>query len=138
MVVVLGMNKAVGLLSYPPKQSGDPEFVRPHSEETAQLMDQEKKALVDEQYKYVKELLSKHEDKLLALSALLLQKEVLVTEDLVEILGERPYGLKDQYKKYVDVRKHLREEREAKEADTKEAGEESVEVEIGEKKVAHA
>jgi AFG3 family protein len=44
MVVVLGMNKAVGLLSYPPKQSGDPEFVRPHSEETAQLMDQEKKS----------------------------------------------------------------------------------------------
>jgi len=39
-----------------------------------------------------------------------------VTEDLVAVMGERPWGLKDQYKKFVDVRKHLKEERLAYEA----------------------
>merc|ERR1711985_150323 len=114
-VVVQGMNEAVGLLSYPPKQNGDPEFVRPHSEETARIMDQEKKRLVDDQYSFVKELLLEHKEKLKELADRLLIKEVLVTEDLVDVLGERPFGLKDQYKKFVDVRRHLEAQRQAEE-----------------------
>jgi len=120
MVVVQGMNEAVGLLSYPPKQNGDPEFIRPHSEETARIMDQEKKRLVDDQYSFVKQLLLDHQDKLKQLADRLLLKEVLVTEDLVDVLGERPFGLKDQYKKFVDVRRHLDAQRKA-EADAAEA-----------------
>merc|ERR1719235_2520714 len=116
MVVVQGMNDVVGLLSYPPKQNGDPEFIRPHSEETARLMDQEKKRLVDDQYAFVKKLLLEHEEKLRALADRLLVKEVLVTEDLVDVLGERPYGLKDQYKKFVDVRRTIEQQRQAEEA----------------------
>merc|ERR1719487_3166496 len=124
MVSIQGMNEAVGLLSYPPKQNGDPEFFRPHSEETGRIIDEEKKKLVDDQYNLVKELLTTHEEKLKALADRLLEKEVLVTEDLVAILGDRPWGLKDQYKKFVDVRKHLKEERlafEAKQAEKAEA-----------------
>merc|ERR1719235_919558 len=116
MVVVMGMNEAVGLLSYPPKQNGDPEFVRPHSEETARIMDQEKKRLVDDQYNFVKKLLLEHETKLKELADRLLVKEVLVTEDLVDVLGERPFGLKDQYKKFVDVRRAIEQQRQAEEA----------------------
>merc|ERR1719235_2704582 len=111
MVVVQGMNEAVGLLSYPPKQNGDPEFVRPHPEETARIMDQEKKRLVDDQYNFVKKLLLEHEDKLKALA-----DRLLVNEDLVDILGERPFGLKDQYKKFVDVRRTIEAQRQAEEA----------------------
>merc|ERR1711985_210062 len=84
---------------------------RPHSEETARIMDQEKKRLVDDQYSFVKKLLLEHEDKLKSLADRLLLKEVLVTEDLVDVLGERPFGLKDQYKKFVDVRRTLEQER---------------------------
>merc|ERR1719333_1751814 len=116
MVVVQGMNEAVGLLSYPPKQNGDPEFVRPHSEETARIMDQEKKRLVDDQYNFVKKLLLEHEEKLRELADRLLVKEVLVTEDLVDVLGDRPFGLKDQYKKFVDVRRTIEQQRRAEEA----------------------
>merc|ERR550514_1355561 len=47
MVSVQGMNSAVGLLSYPPKNDGNPEFYPPHSEATGQLIDQEKRRLVD-------------------------------------------------------------------------------------------
>merc|ERR1719478_472127 len=121
MVVVQGMNEEVGLLSYPPKQNGDPEFVRPHSEETARIMDREKKRLVDDQYAFVKQLLLEHQDKLKALADRLLIKEFLVMEDLVDILGERPFGLKDQYKKFVDVRRTLEAQRQAEEAKAAEA-----------------
>jgi AFG3 family protein len=123
MVSVQGMNSAVGLITYQPKNNGDPEFYAPHSEETGRIIDQEKRKLVDDQYDFIKNLLKEHEGKLLALSERLLAKEVLVTEDLVEILGERPWGLKDQYKKFVDVRKHLEEERIAAEAEKPEPAE---------------
>jgi AFG3 family protein len=111
MVSVQGMNEAVGLLSYPPKNDGNPEFCKPHSEATGQLIDDEKRRLVEEEYQFTKDLLKTHEVKLLALAERLKEKEVLVTEDLVEVLGERPFGLKDQYKKFVDVRRTLNEER---------------------------
>lgn len=144
MVQVQGMNEAVGLLSYPGKGNGDPEFVNPFSEETGRLIDKEKRALVAEQYSYVKTLLKEHEVKLQALAARLLEKEVLVTEDLVDVLGERPWGLADQYKKFVDVRKHLEEERivfvaaEAKKAEEKAAAAEEKKAAADEKKAAAA
>jgi len=144
MVQVQGMNEAVGLLSYPGKGNGDPEFVNPFSEETGRLIDKEKRALVAEQYSYVKTLLKEHEVKLQALAARLLEKEVLVTEDLVDVLGERPWGLADQYKKFVDVRKHLEEERivfvaaEAKKAEEKAAAAEEKKAAAEEKKAAAA
>lgn len=107
-------------------------------------MDREKKRLVDDQYAHVKELLLEHQDKLKALADRLLIKEVLVTEDLVDVLGERPFGLKDQYKKFVDVRRHLNEQRQAeKDAAAAKAAEEpevvaEVEVETAGEKVAAA
>ena len=73
---VSSASEQVGLLSYPPKQNGDPEFVRPHSEETARIMDREKKRLVDDQYAFVKTLLLEHETKLKELADRLLLKEV--------------------------------------------------------------
>ena len=39
--------------------------------------------------------------------------QVPVREDLVDVLGERPFGLKDQYKKFVDVRRTLEAQRQA-------------------------
>merc|ERR1711937_1003750 len=85
-------------------------------EETARIMDREKKRLVDDQYAFVKTLLLEHQEKLKTLADRLLLKEVLVTEDLVDVLGERPFGLKDQYKKFVDVRRTLEAQRQAEEA----------------------
>jgi len=79
-------------------------------------MDQEKKRLVDDQYNFVKKLLLEHEQKLRELADRLLVKEVLVTEDLVDVLGDRPFGLKDQYKKFVDVRRTIEQQRQAEEA----------------------
>jgi hypothetical protein len=109
-------------------------------------MDQEKKRLVDDQYNFVKKLLLDHEDKLKTLANRLLEKEVLVTEDLVDVLGERPFGLKDQYKKFVDVRRYLEQQRQAEEVAAAEkaaepaatATEIEVETATGEKVAAQA
>jgi len=104
MVSIYGMNEAVGLLSYPPKEQ---EFFRPYSNKTGRLIDAEKMKLVNEQYEFVKELLLTHETLLRKLSARLLEKEVLVNDDLVEILGDRPFGVRSEYAKFIDVRKEL-------------------------------
>ena len=48
MITIYGMNPRVGQLSYPPNQSGDPEFTKPYSEATAQLIDEELRRTVDE------------------------------------------------------------------------------------------
>ena len=48
MIKIYGMNSRVGQLSYPPNQSGDPDFTKPFSEATAQVIDEELKLMVDE------------------------------------------------------------------------------------------
>merc|ERR1711937_1004020 len=97
-------------------------------EETARIMDREKKRLVDDQYAFVKTLLLEHETKLKELADRLLIKEVLVTEDLVDVLGERPFGLKDQYKKFVVVRRTIEQQRQAEEQAAAEKAAKSSEV----------
>eukprot|EP00933_Yihiella_yeosuensis_P021937 TRINITY_DN17288_c0_g1_i1.p1 TRINITY_DN17288_c0_g1~~TRINITY_DN17288_c0_g1_i1.p1 ORF type:complete len:609 (+),score=176.01 TRINITY_DN17288_c0_g1_i1:206-1828(+) len=100
MVAVYGMNPQIGLLSYG-QSNPAAEFYKPYSEATGQLIDQETRQIVEEQYERVKALLLEHKDKMIALSDRLAEKETLVYNDLVEVLGERPFGMKSEYKKFV-------------------------------------
>jgi len=111
MVAVQGMNKEIGMVSYPPKNDGQPEFVRPYSDETARRIDEQTRLLVDSQYDAVKQLLTEKQELVHKLSERLLKKEVLVMEDLTEILGDRPFGLRESVNKYVDVRRQLDDEK---------------------------
>jgi len=56
---------------------------------------------VDSQYERVKALLTEHKDKLMALTDKLDEKETLVYQDLVSVLGERPWALKEEYSKFI-------------------------------------
>lgn len=100
MVAVYGMNSELGLLSYGQNNQGS-EFYKPYSEETGRLIDKETRAIVDEQYARVKGILQENKDKMLALSDLLAQKETLVYNDLLGVLGERPFGIKAEYHQFV-------------------------------------
>eukprot|EP00930_Biecheleria_cincta_P004299 TRINITY_DN105205_c0_g1_i1.p1 TRINITY_DN105205_c0_g1~~TRINITY_DN105205_c0_g1_i1.p1 ORF type:complete len:795 (+),score=149.55 TRINITY_DN105205_c0_g1_i1:40-2424(+) len=100
MVAVYGMCPEVGLLSYGQNDASQ-QFYKPYSEGTAQLIDSETRAIVDSQYARVKDLLTEHKDKLLALTDKLDEKETLVYQDLVGVLGERPWALKEEYSKFV-------------------------------------
>mmetsp|Transcript_41813 Transcript_41813/g.94033 ORF Transcript_41813/g.94033 Transcript_41813/m.94033 type:complete len:796 (+) Transcript_41813:62-2449(+) len=102
MVTVYGMNPKLGLLSYNPQQNNE-QFYKPYSEETAQSIDREAREIVDGQYDRVKKLLEEKKEYLLRMADALAEKETLVYNDLKDLLGDRPYALKEQYDKYVSA-----------------------------------
>jgi len=67
---------------------------KPYSEDTARLIDEEVRKLVERCYEEAKEILSLHKKDLIALAGLLLKKEIIFREDIEEILGKRAEPLK--------------------------------------------
>lgn len=102
MVTIYGMNPELGLVSYAQDNSRD-QFYKPYSEAIAQTIDKEARALVEEQYGRVKDLLNEKKDMMLSLSSKLEEQETLVYHDIREVLGERPFGIKEAYSKFVNA-----------------------------------
>ena len=90
MVGIYGLNDRIGNLSYY-DSSGENQFQKPYSDETARTMDEEVSKLVEAAYQRAIHLLSENREKLEELAQLLLEKEVIFKEDLERILGVRPY-----------------------------------------------
>lgn len=91
MISYFGMSERIGNLSfYDSTGQNDYGFVKPYSEKTAELIDQEVKDLVERAYKKAKEVLIRHKDGHRKLAELLLEKEVIFAEDMEKIFGERP------------------------------------------------
>jgi ATP-dependent metalloprotease FtsH len=90
MVCYFGMSEKVGNLSFY-DSSGQSEFgfTKPYSEKTAELIDNEIKAIIDESYLKAKDVISAHLDGLTQLAELLLEKEVIFSEDMERIFGKR-------------------------------------------------
>ncbi|MCL4124774.1 UNVERIFIED_CONTAM: hypothetical protein GTU68_011711 [Idotea baltica] len=70
----------------------DYNFSKPYSEETAVLIDKEISNLIETQYKRAIQILTEHKEELTTLAELLLEKEVIFGDDLVKVLGERPFA----------------------------------------------
>ncbi len=93
MVSYFGMSERIGNVSfYDSSGQNEYSFGKPYSEETAKAIDEETKSIIDKAYIRAKELLKKLEVQHNALGELLLEKEVLFSEDLERILGPRPNG----------------------------------------------
>jgi AFG3 family protein len=88
MIAVYGMNEKVGNVSFY-KMSQD-QFNRPYSEDTARMIDDEVRKLIDIQYQRAKQLLTDHRAELELLAHTLLEKEVLTRVDLEKLIGFRP------------------------------------------------
>ncbi|MDT3404107.1 ATP-dependent zinc metalloprotease FtsH [Mucilaginibacter terrae] len=101
MVKIYGMNAKVGNLSFYDPQ-GEYQFNKPYSDTTAELIDAEVRQMVDDVYQRTKNLLNEKRDGLELLAAKLLEKEVLFQQDLVELLGERPFENRTTYDKFVN------------------------------------
>ncbi|MVN90943.1 ATP-dependent zinc metalloprotease FtsH [Mucilaginibacter aquatilis] len=101
MVKIYGMNSKVGNLSFYDPQ-GEYQFNKPYSDTTAELIDAEVRQMVDDVYQRTKNLLTEKRDGLELLAAKLLEKEVLFQQDLVELLGERPFDNRTTYDKFVN------------------------------------
>ncbi len=88
-----GMSRKLGNISfYDSSGQSEYSFHKPFSEKTAEVIDSEISKLIDEQYKRAIDILTNNKDKLTKLAERLLEREVLFTDDLVEIFGERQFG----------------------------------------------
>jgi cell division protease FtsH len=95
MVMVYGMSERLGNLSFYESNNpyyGGPSIDKKYSEETAQLIDSEVKALVEQARQTVTDLLTTNREKLETLARELLSKEMLQYCQIEEILGKRPAG----------------------------------------------
>ncbi len=90
MVTVYGLNEEVGNITYY-DSSGNDSFVKPYSEQTAKVIDEEISKIIEGQYARAIEILDKNRDKLDILAQKLLEKEVIFKDDLIEIFGKRPF-----------------------------------------------
>jgi AFG3 family protein len=87
------MSEKVGNVSfYDSTGQTDYTFSKPYSEKTAELIDEEVKKLIDEQYVRAKQVLSEHAEGHRKLAELLLEREVIFSEDLQAIFGKRNWG----------------------------------------------
>ncbi|MDD2559992.1 MAG: ATP-dependent zinc metalloprotease FtsH, partial [Bacteroidales bacterium] len=92
MVAYFGMSDKLNNLSYfDSTGSSEFSFSKPYSEKTAELIDKEVKALVDEQYQRAKKLLSEHKEGHQQLANILVEREVIFSEDMEHIFGKRKW-----------------------------------------------
>ena len=89
MIAYLGMGEGLENLCYYNNQEYN--FTKPYSERTAEKIDEEVKKLVAEQYARAKQILSDNGEKHAALAQILLDREVIFTEDVEHIFGKRPW-----------------------------------------------
>jgi len=90
MVTVYGLNEKVGNITYY-DSSGNDSFVKPYSENTAKIIDEEISKMIELQYQRAIEILDNNKEKLSTLAELLLEKEVIFKDDLMKIFGKRPF-----------------------------------------------
>jgi cell division protease FtsH len=95
MIAIYGMNDKVGNVSFYDMQNQN-SFTKPYSDETAQMIDEEVRKLIDSQYARAKALLKEREKELHALANALLEKEVLLKSDLEALIGPRPFSNKEE------------------------------------------
>lgn len=95
MVSIFGMSEKVGNVSfYDSTGQSDYSFTKPYSEKTAELIDEEVKKIIDEQYERALNILKKNAEGHALLANRLLEREVIFSEDLEEIFGKRPWDTK--------------------------------------------
>ena len=92
MVTYFGMSNKLGNMSFYDSTGGSEYgFTKPYSEKTAELIDNEAKRIIEDQYQRAKKLLVENQEGHHQLAELLIEKEVIFTEDLERIFGKRPW-----------------------------------------------
>ncbi|MFR8357348.1 MAG: ATP-dependent zinc metalloprotease FtsH [Parabacteroides sp.] len=96
MVVYFGMSEKLPNLNYYDSSGQDWGFTRPYSEETSRMIDQEVQRIITEQYERAKKILSDHAEGHNKLAQVLLEREVIYTEDVEHIFGKRAWISRSQ------------------------------------------
>ncbi len=101
MITVYGMNSDVGQVSFY-GMSRDA-YQRPYSDETATLIDDQVRKMLQQQYQRAQDLLSTKREQVELLAKALLEKEVLNRKDLEELIGPRPADAEEGFTEWAGV-----------------------------------
>jgi len=127
MITYFGMSLKLGNLSfYDSTGQSEYAFNKPYSEKTSELIDQEAKLLVEKQYERAKQVLIKHKEGLIKLADLLLEKEVIFTEDVQNIFGPRKGIQPEEFKGRAKKRKNNVSEIKGSEPKTKKTAQKKI------------
>ncbi|KAJ5749845.1 Mitochondrial respiratory chain complexes assembly protein YTA12 [Penicillium manginii] len=99
MVTKFGMSKKLGFIHY--EEDGQ-QIQKPFSEDTARSIDIEVRRIIDEAYQQCNTLLTEKKKEVGIVAEELLSKEVLGRDDLIRLLGPRPYPESGEFAKYFD------------------------------------
>mmetsp|Transcript_6182 Transcript_6182/g.6384 ORF Transcript_6182/g.6384 Transcript_6182/m.6384 type:complete len:800 (-) Transcript_6182:419-2818(-) len=102
MVQVYGMNQRVGQVAFPKDDGGYPGD-RLYCDQTAQIMDEEVRVIVDKSYQRTLTLMDELKEQVRLVAELLLEKETITHADVAEIIGKRPFSTTREYKQFVDM-----------------------------------
>lgn len=99
-ILKFGMNPTLGPLSFDDHDEASQQAIatgKPYSEETARMIDHEARALISDALDRTRALLKEKEVQLRSVAERLLEKEVLNREDMIALLGPRPFPTKHAY-----------------------------------------
>ncbi|KAH8120225.1 ATP-dependent metallopeptidase Hfl [Phellopilus nigrolimitatus] len=98
-----GMNTVIGPVSYGGSESRKESWQKPFSEKTGEMLDAEVRKMIMNAYERTRELLTKHREDVEKVAKLLLNKEIITREDMIDLLGKRPFlNRSDDMDKWLD------------------------------------
>lgn len=136
MIAYAGMSDKLPNMCY--YNNNEATFQRPYSETTAQIIDEEVLKMVNSQYARAKQILTENKEGHARLAQLLIEKEVIMAEDVEEIFGKRPWVSRTQelmdaeennHLKLEDMPEEVKQAQAEHEASLKDTATEGVEVE---------
>lgn len=112
LVLVYGMSDKLPNLNYNDSTGQEYGFTKPYSEETAKIIDEEVKRIINEQYERAKEILRQYATEHNKIRDLLVEREVIFHDDVELILGKRKW--KSRTDEIIEINKKEEEARKAK------------------------
>eukprot|EP00158_Paraphelidium_tribonemae_P005870 Partr_v1_DN27568_c2_g1_i1_m30551 putative ATP-dependent zinc len=101
-IVSYGMNERVGKVSFGRIDDNEQKFQKPYSDETGRMIDEEARKMIDMAYDRTRTLLTERKEAVEKVAKLLLEREVINREDMVSLLGERPYSDKVTFDELIN------------------------------------
>ena len=94
MIAYAGMSDRLPNLCY--YNNEEYSFSKPYSDRTAELIDEEVKRMINDQYQRAKDMWTEHKEGHNQLAQLLMEKEVIFAEDMEHIFGKRPWASRSE------------------------------------------